>query len=246
VLKVLIADDDFGMRLVLNKIINKIEGVELIGEVEDGREALKLFEEVKPDIIFLDIEMPGLNGLECAKRIFDINPKTIIIFATAHEEFMSEAFEVYAFDYLVKPFHIERIKKTLKRIINNTGDANNNVIEKTIYHKKNVDKLIIKNKEGMCFIDIDNIILIQREERSTVIYTRDNRYITSENLGNIEERLNKTSFFRSHKSYIINISKINRIYPYGRWTYIIKFKECDKDALITHKKYAELEKIFMI
>lgn len=245
-MKVLIADDDYGMRLVLRKIIDKSEGFKLVGEVENGRAAVDIAESEKPDIVFLDIEMPELNGLECAKRICDINPKTIVIFATAHEEFMSEAFEVYAFDYLIKPFNLDRIKKTLNRVLETTSNTQENSIEKSIYNQKVFDKLIIKNKEGMCFVDTENIILIQREERNTVLYTKDNRYVTSESLGSIEERLEKTTFFRSHKSYIINISKINRIYPYGRWTYIIKFKDTDKDALITHKKYGDLEKIFGI
>ena len=104
--------------------------------------------------------------------------------------------------------------------------------------------MIIKNREGINFINTKNIVLIQREDRSTVIYTTDNKYATSEGLGDIEKRLEKTIFFRSHKSYIINISKISKISPYGRWTYIIEFKDSDKDALITHKKFAELEKVF--
>lgn len=244
-IKVLIADDDSGMRLVLRKIVNKFDAFQVIGEVEDGISALKYFEEENPDVVFLDIEMPEISGIECSKKIFDINPKTIIIFATAHEEFMSEAFELYAFDYLLKPFNIERIKKTLNRIIEIKNQVQESIISKPVYNHKNIDKLIIKNKDGISFIDISSIILVQREERNTVIYTNNNRYITSEGLGNIEDRLEKTVFYRSHKSYIVNLSKISKIYPYGRWTYIVKFEDIDKDALITHKKYAELESIFL-
>ena len=116
-LRVLIADDNYGMRLVLKKIIDKIEGFEVIGEAEDGRDVLLLLEQKNIDVAFLDIEMPNINGLECAKIIADINPKTIIIFATAHGEYMPQAFEVYAFDYIIKPFKIERIEQTLNKII---------------------------------------------------------------------------------------------------------------------------------
>lgn len=245
-LKVLIADDDFGMRLVLKKIIEKNEGFEVLAEAEDGNDVLRLLEENNFDVAFLDIEMPGINGLECGKILTDINPKTVIVFATAHGEYMPEAFEVYAFDYLIKPFKVDRINRTLGRIQEIFYEKQNEDIDKPIFQQKEFDKLVVKNRDGINFIDTQNIVLIQREDRSTAIYTIDNKYITSEGLGDLEKRLEKTTFFRSHKSYIINISKISKVSPYGRWTYIINFKNYDKDALITHKKFSELEKFFSL
>ena len=83
-IRVLIADDDMGMRLVLNKAIEKAGGFTIAGEAEDGNTALRLYEKLRPDVVFLDVEMPLLNGVECAKKMADINPKTVVIFATAH------------------------------------------------------------------------------------------------------------------------------------------------------------------
>lgn len=239
-LKVLIADDDNGMRLVLKKVIKKIDGFQLVGEADNGLEALEMAESKNPDVVFLDIEMPKLSGIECAKSIMDINPKTAIIFATAHEEYMGDAFEIYAFDYLTKPFRLDRVYKTLRRIkdVNNKNNEEDNISEA-------LDKLVIKNKDGISFVDTKDIILIQREDRSTVIYTKDQGYVTSESLTDLEEKLEGTTFLRSHKSYIINLSKIKRVTPYGRWTYNIEFIDTDRDALITHKKYKEIEKIFI-
>jgi two-component system LytT family response regulator len=117
-------------------------------------------------------------------------------------------------------------------------------ILKIIRHDKGLEKLLIKNKEGISFIDTDEIIIVQREDRSTVIYTKDNSYVTSEGLSEIEDRLDETKFLRTHKSYIVNLSMIHKIYPYGRWTYIVKLKNTDKDALLTHDKYEELKRIF--
>lgn len=243
-IKVLIADDESGMRLVLRKIIEKTEGFHVVGEAEDGGSALSLVEELDPQLIFLDIEMPNLDGIECAKLISDINPKKMIVFATAHPGYMSDAFEVYAFDYITKPFKVDRVIKTLNRIKDIISEENRKTQEKAVYQQSVADKLIIKNKEGINFIDIDSIILIQREGKSTVLYTSDSRYTTSEGLSDIEERLGKLNFFRCHKSYLINTSKIIKISPYGRWTYIVQFKDIENDALITHKKYEELKKIF--
>lgn len=243
-IKVLIADDESGMRLVLRKIIEKAEGFQIVGEAEDGSSALSLVEELNPQVIFLDIEMPKLDGIECARLISDIDPKKMIVFATAHPGYMPDAFEVYAFDYITKPFKVDRIIKTLNRIKEIEVGEDNKIQENAVFQQLVTDKLIIKNKDGINFIDTDNIVLIQREGKSTAIYTTDNKYITSEGLSDIEERLGKINFFRCHKSYLINTSKITKISPYGRWTYIVHFKDIGNDALITHKKYEELKILF--
>lgn len=243
-LKVLIIDDDEGMRLVLRKIINKTEGFKLVGEAQSGETGFGLAETLCPDIVFLDIEMPGMGGVECAKKIIDIAPKTFIIFATAHENYMSEAFEVYASDYLIKPFKIDRILTTLKRIKDIFVNKDVAILKQTPYNKDSLAKLVIKNKEGTSFIDCKDIIFVERENRNTIIHTVDERLVSSESLTEIEERLDKSIFFRSHKSYIINLSMIYKIYPYGRWTYTVKLKNTDKDALLTHDKYEYLENFF--
>jgi len=241
-IKVLIVDDDFGMRRVLRKALSKNENFEVIGEAENGVVGLELFKEDKPDVVFMDIEMPEMSGCECAKRIFDINPKTKIIFATAYEGFMQEAFDVYAFDYLVKPFDMERLNNTITRLIEVCNDIHGEDVRKIANAEKS--KLIIKNKDGMQLINVEDIIVIQREDGNTVIYTEKSKVITTESLSHIEERLDFNKFMRTHKSYIVNISRITNIYPYGRWTYILKFGNLEIDALITHKKFNELEKFF--
>ena len=115
-IRVLIADDDPGMRLVMRKLVEKAEGCDLAGEAEDGEALLRLYDEQRPDVVLMDVEMPGMTGIECARAIQDRDPRTVIVFATAHEEYMKSAFEVYAFDYLVKPFRVERALEALSRI----------------------------------------------------------------------------------------------------------------------------------
>ena len=115
-IRVVIADDQEGMRMILRKMIAKVEGFTICAEADNGADALELVERYKPHVCFLDVEMPGMTGLECAKAIQDTDPHTIIVFATAHDDYMAQAFEVYAFDYMVKPFKLERVMKTLERI----------------------------------------------------------------------------------------------------------------------------------
>ena len=179
-LRVLIADDDAGMRTVMRKIIAKVEGFTLVAEAGDGKTTLELTEQLKPNVVFLDVEMPQMSGVECARAIQDMDPSIVIIFATAHDTYMGDAFEVYAFDYLVKPFKVDRVIQTLERARDR---------------------------------------LLRRDAHSD-------------------------AFFRCHKSYIINLNHIKDITPYGRWTYVVRLENTKHDALITHEKYEELERMF--
>ena len=115
-IRILIADDDAGMRLVMRKLAQSAEGYELVGEAENGRQLIEMYDALKPEVVLMDVEMPEMTGIECARAIQDRDPHTVLVFATAHEEYMASAFEVYAFDYLVKPFRVERAMQTLERI----------------------------------------------------------------------------------------------------------------------------------
>ena len=245
-IRIAIADDDGGMRLVMKKIIEKSGEYELVGEATNGEEMLELFEREHPQAVILDVEMPVMDGIQCARAIQDRAPLTVIVFATGHEQYMGSAFEVYAFDYLLKPFKVERALKTLALIsMRLNGEKAPAVPKKPAAPRPAPERLMLRHKEGVSFIDLEDILLIQREDRMTVIYTEDGaRYITSDSLSELEERLPAEVFFRSHKSYIVNINQIDSITPYGRWTYVIKLRGTQHDALITHERFEELEKLF--
>lgn len=244
-MKVIIVEDESGIRLLLRKIIEKKKEFQVVGETDNLTDAVALFNRTRPDVVFLDIEISGASGIDCAKIIADLNPKTKIIFATAHAEYMPNAFEVYAFDYLVKPFNVERVDRTLQRILDIGGEKISEPLEKIVKYEKGLDKLLVKGRESMSFVDVKDIILVQRENNSTVIYTAKDSFTTSAGLGEIEEKLDEEQFMRSHKSYIINVSQIKKIEPYGRWTYTVTFKDLKQDALMTQEKYEEIKKRFL-
>lgn len=241
-LGILIADDETSMRYVLKKAIEKCENVKIIGEAGSGDEAVALTEEYLPDAVFLDVDMPGINGVEAAKLICDIKPDCMIVFVTAHQQFMPDAFQLYAFDYILKPFKIDRLHETIVRM----QVINPQVQLKEPEKINELNEILLKNRNGMAVIHPKDIVLIQRENRSTIIITEDDRFTTTETLGEIEEKLPKEYFLRCHKSYIIQISKIKRLSPYGRWTYIVKLKGITEDALITKEKAEILEERFRI
>lgn len=244
---VLLADDEPGMRLILRKKIENTPGFRIVGEAEDGEKLMAQFEETHPQVVFLDVDMPGKTGVECARLIQDQNPACILIFATGHEEYMSDAFEVYAFDYLVKPFRLDRLEQTLRRILERGRRAAVSSLPapKPAPKKAVSGRLMLRHRDGVAFVDMEDILLVQREDRATVIYTdKGERFVLSENLSETEARLDPEIFFRCHKSYIINLRRISSITPYGRWTYVVQLEGTGHDALITHEKYEELEKRF--
>lgn len=248
-IRAVFADDDVGMRMVIRKILERSGGFDILGEAEDGEALLRLVEAHRPQVVLLDVEMPGMNGVEAARVIQDTDPATLLIFTTAHDQYMADAFSVYAFDYLLKPFKVDRALQTLgkaKQVM-----ATREAAEQTEAAPPNppraqsLGRLMLKHREGVHFINMDEILLVQRENRATVLYTiGDGRFVTSDSLGEVESKLEKKLFYRCHKSYIINLNHIDNITPYGRWTYIVKLRGTRHDALITHEKYEELERIF--
>ena len=245
-IRIAIADDDAGMRMVVRKLIERADDYALVGEAENGEELLALFEKTRPEVVFMDVEMPGMSGVECARLIQDKNPKTIMVFVTAHEEYMADAFEVYAFDYLLKPFRLERAMHTLdlirQRLRESAGAQD--APQKPVRFNAPA-RIMLRHREGVSFVDLNDILLVQREERATVVYVADGgRFVTGDTLGEMEERLPEGMFFRTHKSYIVNINHIESISPYGRWTYIVKLRGTKQDALITHERFEELHTRF--
>ena len=245
-IKVMLIEDEEGMRLLLRKIIEKNEEFEITAECDALAESVILFRRHQPEVVFLDIGIRGESGIDCAKILTELDPKVKLIFATAHAEYMSEAFELYAFDYLVKPFSVDRVNKTLDRIAAlRQPESGVEPDERIVKPEYRHDRLLVKGKESMSFISIPDIVLIQRENNATVIYTQTDSYVTSASMTELEKKLDPEQFLRSHKSYIINLSRISRIEPYGRWTYIVHFQGRKEDALLTAEKFEEIKRRFV-
>ena len=245
--RVLLVDDEEDIRVGISRKMDwEGLGFALVGEAENGEELLALFEKARPEVVFMDVEMPGMSGVECARLIQDKNPKTIMVFVTAHEEYMADAFGGYAFDYLLKPFRLERAMHTLdlirQRLRESAGAQD--APQKPVRFNAPA-RIMLRHREGVSFVDLNDILLVQREERATVVYVADGgRFVTGDTLGEMEERLPEGMFFRTHKSYIVNINHIESISPYGRWTYIVKLRGTKQDALITHERFEELQTRF--
>jgi DNA-binding LytR/AlgR family response regulator len=248
-LKVIIAEDDSAMRLILKRVLAGIPGVDIIGEAENGRQLVQLVEELEPEAVFLDVDMPEMNGIEAAKEIFDINPRIFLVFATGFTCYAHEAFEVYAFDYLVKPFNLDRIRRTIKRIYDLKQEREQVGLlkrEGTSFKNEN-PKLKVSSNEKSTFINIQDVILVTRNDRKTTIYVTGNKTVqTYETLQKLEERLNKYHFFRCHKGFIINPDMVMELSPWGSKTYLVKLANTKETALMTLENAKEFHKRYCL
>lgn len=242
---VFIAEDDPDMRYVIRKVVEEVEGVSVIGEAGDGLEAIKLIKELSPQVVFLDIDLPGKNGIELAKEIFDINPLTSIIFATAFSDFRGEAFDVYAFDYLVKPFKMNRVRQTMDRIkLALSGKAAGRANPYSKIHNKNVSrKQFFRNNSKLVYLNIDDIIYVTKEGRKSTIYFIGGQIKTNDKLSVLEEQLEGYPFFRSHSGFIVNLKMVKELIPAGRSSYELVMENTKDRPLITVEKFKELEEL---
>jgi DNA-binding LytR/AlgR family response regulator len=230
-LKVAIAEDEKHMRTILKKALESVQEVEIIYETDNGKDLVEYVEVLHPHAVFLDIEMPGLNGLEAAKEIVDIHPEIALVFVTGFPEHMKDAFELYAFDYLVKPFKPERISQTAKKILKTVTTTRKAALyELSDYFEPSVcntlPKFVISSNGGKVFINQTDITLITRDQRKTLIYTVNCKepVRTNEPLNTILDRLNKKMFFRSHKSFIINLNYVERLDNWGAKSHQVSMK----------------------
>lgn len=238
-IKVMVVEDEEQIRNILKKMIEKNEGCSVVSACGNFASAISEFIKLRPDVVFMDIDLGGESGLDCAKAMTEVDPKVKIVFATAHSEYMANAFEIYAFDYLVKPFDMERIAKTLDRIKSMTPEKA--AAEKA---EASYEKLIIRGKEEINIIDVNDIIMIERTDGMSRIVTAEETYLTSQSLTSLEEKLDPDNFIRCHKSYIIRTDAIKKLEVYGRWTYTVRLKDTEETALMTSEKYDEFKQRF--
>lgn len=229
--RIMLADDEAGMRLALRSIIETMEGFVIVGEAENGALASILAAELRPDVIFLDVEMPELNGTEAAKVISSVVPDAILIFVTAHSEYMPAAFEVYAFDYIVKPFRPERVMQTLRRA------------EKRLRSRDDGTSLLIKGRDTISFVPLSSVLMACREGQETHIVTADETFQSSSTLAELWPKLEGRGFIKTHRSYIVRASAVMKLAPYGRWTWSASLRGTDATALVTHDKLDELQQL---
>lgn len=233
IIKVAIVDDDIYIRQLLQGFLNSFSQIEIVASVDNGKQLLEVINQDPITAVFIDIKMPDMDGLSCAVKIKETHPDLVIVFVSAHPEYAAETYQLDAIDFIVKPFSQDSIAKTIGKIEKFLSLRNQAALE------KNDDRLCFKNGHELYFIKQEDILFIEKELRKTVIHTSHGKYITKEILNKLEQKLNQ-SFFRCHKSFIINLNKIERVSPIADRIYEVNFYQYTPSVTIGRKKYEEL------
>jgi two-component system response regulator LytT len=239
-LKVMIAEDERLAREELEYMLMDIEDLIICPSVTNGKELLRQYDEHLPDVVFLDIQMPELEGISVSKRLRAMEPSPLIVFTTAYEEYAVEAFELNAIDYLLKPFSDERLEEALERVrkqlIRQVADDNVEKIpavqEKGAASKGvKMSKLLLDDGDRLFVIDPKSVYYVMRDDRVLQIYTADNVYPSKLTLQELEVKLRPFNFFRCHRSYLVNLNYIHEIVPWFNGAYNITLQDGDKTKI---------------
>ncbi|WP_161596911.1 LytR/AlgR family response regulator transcription factor [Chitinophaga vietnamensis] len=212
-LTAIIIDDEKKGRIALReKLLNYCPEVMLTGEAVDGAGGLQLIKEQQPDIVFLDIEMPRMDGFEMLNQL--PHKKFSLIFTTAYDQYAIKAIKYAAFDYLLKPIDIEELRSAVKRINEQSQDTTEKKLEalqQNLQAKPHLSKIAIPTLEGLLFFNTTDIIHLEARSNYTYIYFANcPGLLASRTLKDFEELLPTDTFFRTHHSHIINLNYIKR------------------------------------
>lgn len=238
-LRVLSVDDESPARDELNYLLSLESEVEVVGEADSGTAAITMGAELKPNVIFLDVQMRGMNGLETASVLRTLLPKTLIVFATAYDEYAVRAFEVGAVDYILKPFEIDRIHTTVERLKNYRPDewlAAVGRIDTALSKTKIIVKKLPLEKNGkIIMVQYNDLIYAYTQKGLVNVVATVGEFAYGGTLTELEVRLTLTNLVRVHKSYIVNMDKVKEVVPWFKGTYWLKV-EGDREAEIPVSK----------
>lgn len=223
-MKVLIVDDERLARKELNKLLSEFPELTIVAEAANADEAIELFDEHKPDLLFLDIQMPGKTGFELLEHL-DANP--LVVFTTAYDDFALKAFEVNAVDYLVKPVQPERLREAIEKVKKLYDKKQNNIHDKT-YKLGLDDQVFVKDGDKCWFVSLSNIRLFESDGNYIKVYFDNNRPMIHKSLNALDEKLDNKSFFRASRKHIVNLSWVESIEPWFNGGLMVKLKGGDK------------------
>jgi len=220
----LIIDDEQLARELLREYIGQIPELTIIGEADKGKDAVEMVDTLKPDLIFLDVQMPGMTGFDV---LDDIEHDPFVIFTTAYDQYAIKAFEKNAVDYLLKPIDQDRFKQAIDRAISRMQMEQNNVGEllrsmKTDNKTSYDSHIFVQKSEKLLNLPVEEIMFLEASGDYTILTTKVDQFVSSSGIGKLEEILNPEIFIRVHRSTIININYLKEIEKHFNGGMIVK------------------------
>ncbi|SHF03189.1 two component transcriptional regulator, LytTR family [Mariniphaga anaerophila] len=221
-IRTIIVEDEELARNLLKSFLEDVDNIELIAECENGFEGVKAINEMKPDLVFLDIQMPKITGFELLELL---DHKPHIIFATAYDQYALKAFEYNAADYLLKPYSKDRLVEAIGKVAERikTEGSDSDIAEKVSEYPKEepLDRIVVKDRYKIHIIPVDQVRYIESMDDYVMIYTPENRYMKQKTMKYFENTLDPKNFVRIHRSYIVKVEEIQEIQQYEKESYIV-------------------------
>lgn len=217
-IRTVIIDDEAPGREIIKHYLSELEDIEIIAECADGFSGLKTISQLKPDLVFLDIQMPRLTGIELVEVMTE---KPEIIFITAYDQFAIRAFELNAVDYLMKPFakrrFLEAVKKASEKIkLGAGGKPANEILVKKPEATSPINRFVVRKGNAINLIPVDQIRFIEAQDDYIMIHHSEGKAMKQETMKFCENNLPDKDFIRIHRSFIVNVTEIKRLEPYGK------------------------------
>lgn len=240
-MKVIIVEDEILAQQELSWLIKEHSQMEIVGTFDDGLDVLKFLQHNKVDALFLDINIPSLDGVLLAQNISQFAHKPFIVFITAWKEHAVEAFELEAYDYILKPYQESRIINMLQKLEtafqqqSGTGASSPAVREN--------DTINLIKDERIIVTSIHDIYYAEAHEKMTFVYTRRDEFVMPMNITEFCSKLPAAHFFRCHRSYCVNLDKIREIEPWFNNTYILRLRDLDFQVPVSRSKVKEFRQL---
>ncbi|KAB2877918.1 response regulator transcription factor [bacterium] len=227
-IRALIIDDEPPARKKIRQLLKNESRLEIIGEASDGLAAVEAIDRLNPDLVFLDIQMPKMNGFEVLQAV---ERKPQIIFTTAFDRYALKAFDVRALDYLLKPFDETRFQEALNRAMDTRRDQNavhqkiTDLLTEFQSQQKHIHRLLLKSSGKIFFVKTNDIQWIEAEEKYVKLHLSKEWHLHRESMNSLENKLDSKQFIRIHRSHIVNLDYVKELQPWSHGDYVIILKD---------------------
>ncbi|PRD48343.1 LytR/AlgR family response regulator transcription factor [Sphingobacterium haloxyli] len=241
-IKIIVIDDEPLARMVISEYLQQHHDVEIVAECGDGFEGAKMIQQIRPDLIFLDIQMPKLTGFEMLE-ILDEMPN--VIFTTAFDEFAIKAFEKNAIDYLLKPINRDRFEQALTKFKNrHLGQTPKETSAKidAVRDEETLERIVVKNGSQIKIIPVQHVVYLEAYDDYVKIHTKDGMFLKNKTMSSFERQLDSKQFVRVHRSFIAKVDQLAKIEPMEKESYIATLLTGEK-INISKSGYARLKQV---
>lgn len=266
-MRALIVEDEILASEELNYLIQEHSQIEVVDRLEDGLDVLKFLQEQEVDVIFLDINIPSLDGMMLAHHIGKFATKPYIVFTTAYKEHAAEAFELEAFDYILKPYDEKRIAAMLHKLelafkrdhtlmeqhvedgpvtMVDGSTAQGDLLRERDTNSHTNRRINLLRNDNIIVTDTADIYYAEAQEKVTKVYTKNGEFTMPVSISDFHSRLPQDTFFRCHRSYVVNLSQIREIVPWFNNTYLLRLRDLEAEVPVSRGKVKEFRQLMRI